>query len=1064
MASTPTTSGSSTSEKTASPECSNEISDAESKEFSSNDLDRSTLFGVALHEVGQVVLKAIFMMQYLHKDNKSLSDEDKPITLAAWLKNCNISSAKRKLIFGGRFKMGSGDPTKGKFDFVTYHRFITAVNLEFYREKYCAECTEEFDKILSLRNNVCHYGPLHSNENDADKLLVRFKKLLECASKDLGYESKYIEPVEKDIQEVMNCIRRSTDMLNVRKKIMIQLADDPCLSFLRCSQYELSQRNDLNRKFSVPFYWIHDVTKDNKGGILEPISMDVYAIPCLKRQSSNLSPKDIFLPINSTTTEPPQVMLVHGNGGCGKTTLSYHIFSEWHNKSRKSTQELLYYGLDSFDLVVLVEMRATRYDADQECKSLMQFLDKIFLPNSVNSTHAGKKVSKNVPEYLLSLKTLYIIDGFDEKNSENVELVRDIATFMKSRSNHVILTTRPEFLCDAQKIFRDHTSQANISEIQMIGFDEEGRKDFSEQFFASPDVNNNKSNPHKKTAKEFCDFMNQRTEILNEYLNFPLTVALLILLFLKCDESILNAICSGTKLYLELFNMLTSKLVKARKHSATHNAQIRERDVAVVLDELARIAKISLFSPSFRIEINNQENVDLNRACEKRQIVPVEFFSAFLLYYSPETSEDDHPRRPMATKVETFSFFHRTEMEFLAGKFLAKKLASEPSSCQAPEKLSTVEELVDEVRETYHKLPYSGVLPFLVGCLAVEKRLDKLSSGIADLVRIMNFSSDDFNLYSKLVIESHTHKGSEQNNFVDNCRRPFCTQIADLMHETEWHLSADTVLAGLRLLKHCFNVSLQDLTIDLQMHVNPDNANDHLSSLHTSLSQVGLALRQRRRNKISMCFHLQNHYENDGGKSEKYLAALDGWANLVKFTGAINREGVNHLSTFKNLKFLSLRISTSEDFNGFIKHCYMPAQQLKQLRLVLAFPTSTKPSDLEKFERNTTSPSKGQMKRRASTHTEIHLRFDRIKRASLPWALNVIEHIWTKSLGGFDRITFRSLDFDRSKDPQIIRDRLKNLVFVKVTVLTKAQRPGGGTLELLSGRTGNTFEFEWDDR
>ncbi|XP_018024297.1 uncharacterized protein LOC108680043 [Hyalella azteca] len=140
-----------------------------------------------------------------------------------------------------------------------------------------------------------------------------------------------------------------------------------------------------------------------------------------------------------------------------------------------------------------------------------------------------------------------------------------------------------------------------------------------------------------------------------------------------------------------------------------------------------------------------------------------------------------------------------------------------------------------------------------------------------------------------------------------------------MLPEEEWCLNADTVLAGMLLLQHCCVTNLLELRIDLHGDVNPDVASDDLCSLGKTLSEVKLALSRRICKKINMCFNIQNHYENDGGRSERYLVSLVGWTNLIEFTGTINSEGVKHLSSFKYLKTLKLRISSLKDFKAFIK-------------------------------------------------------------------------------------------------------------------------------------------------
>ncbi|KAF2358538.1 hypothetical protein FHG87_010705 [Trinorchestia longiramus] len=457
----------------------------------------------------------------------------------------------------------------------------------------------------------------------------------------------------------------------------------------------------------------------------------------------------------------------------------------------------------------------------------------------------------------------------------------------------------------------------------------------------------------------------------------------------------------------------------ARKYSSTKNCPINNRSVTAVLDVLARCAQSAVLSDNFQIEIACSSMRELDECCKEYDVDLDEFLSAYLQFVK---DPDDKKRH--------YSFFHRTEMEFLTGKYLANKSMS-----------SVVQE------KGYEKLQmYYGVLPFLVGQLGATGKLDKYAPVIIELLQCMQVSTDNFNFYSKLVIESTT-----SNNHGSGCRRPFCSQLCDLISHKEWHLEAETVLSGLHLLLHCACLDLDLLVIDLQMSCDPDKA-ECLRYLKNNLSKLQGAFGHGKHcRKLDLCLYIQNHYEKkDAGVSDDYLSLVLGWTNLVKFTGAIGTEGIKHLSKFVYIKHLDLRMSKSDVFNDFVKKCFAECKKLKQLQLILDFPTKTEPSSLVPLD---CVPLK--------VHTDVRLRFDRIARKNLPWALCVIDAICPKSLGGFDRVTFHSTNFNREKDADLIIEALKDKVFMKVIVTSHAS--SRGQFNIIQ-KDKCPFEFEFDDR
>ena len=874
---------------------------------------------------GKKVLEAVFRTMYCHPAFKS--DEGKA-TLQNWFKNNMKSKKNLKALYGrgsDEYRNNEAYPLKHSYpDLSFYFISICQVNSSFYENYLDNSCHKNILYLKKLRDELSHIGTTYSRDSELshtlNKLTNSCVQLLKSVSKALN-NNYYTQPLLEKIPKEIIAIRIHNEDTRLTVESIENMIESNMTSlFIRHSQIDLSAQQ-IEREFTNPFYWLREKGLDSQSNW----SLDeVFTMPWLLCGNKKLDPAHLFTTTDANNDQP-RVLLVCGHGGSGKTTLAHKIYTEWQNKQNKHPT---FQKLFHIDLAFLIEMR--------------------YITQSTLVKYVSNTLRRAVPKYcpvenlmnlIESMSVLFIIDGFDEKNAESTNLVIDIAK--KLRSARVFITTRYEYISEVVEIF----SKSSVMKIDIKGFDADARKNFSRKMFLHSD----------EDSQKFTYFLDTRARILTEHLNYPLTMALLVLLYKFKGHNAFDNITieSGTQLYVVLFDMLQTKLCEARDKMD----RISSETVGELLHSLSGKALAQLNSEICRLKLSRPNSKYIQELCREKSVPVAEFMSAFM---------ECESRRYDTIITCSYTFIHKTEIEFLSAMFISKE-----------DVLNHNFPLIEYFSSRDMK-NYVELLPFLTGCLSRNEGVDQHSEEIVQLVKMTGVKQDDYNFIYKLLSEM---EGSHKIKSL-NCVNNLCNKMSDFQANYNWILKVETVLSGLRLLTHYYNNDIKRLEIDLSQDANPDS-DERISTLGTELKEFSFNMKRQKRyqdSKVDLAFNLRQHYHGqDAELSDPYLKYLSSWSNLVEFVGSIGDDGVKSLFSCRNMKLLTIKIRSPEVFNKFLDS-YRQFDKLKKLRLSLDLPSSVDVVSLKTIPDKQRAP-------------EIRLEFYNLSRKTLPFTLRIVQQI-----------------------------------------------------------------------
>ena len=124
--------------------------------------------------------------------------------------------------------------------------------------------------------------------------------------------------------------------------------------------------------------------------------------------------------VEKMTTTSPRNILIQSVAGGGKSTLCNRLAYLWANNSAEIQ------GLDNFDLVFLIKVNLIQPDD----KSIYDYINSELLPDV-----------DNICDVIKNLRTLFIVDGYDELRGKE-KVVEDLLAKRVCPQSTVILTTR----------------------------------------------------------------------------------------------------------------------------------------------------------------------------------------------------------------------------------------------------------------------------------------------------------------------------------------------------------------------------------------------------------------------------------------------------------------------------------------------------------------------------------------------------------------------------------------------------------------------------------------------
>eukprot|EP00057_Strongylocentrotus_purpuratus_P015829 XP_011670303.1 PREDICTED: NACHT, LRR and PYD domains-containing protein 3-like [Strongylocentrotus purpuratus] len=205
----------------------------------------------------------------------------------------------------------------------------------------------------------------------------------------------------------------------------------------------------------------------------------------------------------------PKRLLVEGEGGVGKTTFCSKIAWDWVNGSPE---------FQRFSWVLVIPLR--NVVKGQTIGDIMK--NYLSDSNSVNP--------KQIDNFILSqpTKVLIVLDGLDEydgdlsaKESSDISQILRLEKFMECI---VLVTTRP---WRADKIKSNEVLSRSYAFIAVKGFSAKNVSTYINKYFVEDE----------EAGSELCRFIDVNDVVKENMTPFPLFVAMLCILWKKCDKS-----------------------------------------------------------------------------------------------------------------------------------------------------------------------------------------------------------------------------------------------------------------------------------------------------------------------------------------------------------------------------------------------------------------------------------------------------------------------------------------------------------------------------------------------
>lgn len=788
--------------------------------------------------------------------------------------------------------------------------FDISFGYKLLTEKYiCGEMFHTFSEpsqnqvsyIVGQRNKICHkYGEVTDFDVEVNKLKTCITDIYKEASQRLGtnFDSNCKHLVDK-VDETVKA--KVTDPLGINcLECLEKFKKSLRFKMLNSGKDELFEYYETLKILS-PCTWIDDNDHERRFDIEK-----IFTPPKIWEHKTkiNIDIKDL-LTFKKTV---PKILVIKGLAGSGKTSLCRYLVHCWYKKTGSID------SLNDFDLAILIEVRRS------SSVTLLEYLYEELLSDTCFEFQ-----HKDVIPLMQEMNLLFIIDGYDEDSAKAGALLKDILNNFHDKS--IMVTSRLNYENEIRDISKEFQLRSLV--LTLEGFEDSEQKAFSEKVFKADNRN----------GDGFLMYLNGRGRVLNKHLKLPLTISLLIVLWIEKPE-VVNKVTTATSLYHEIFTLYQEKLTE-RLITNLKGRRVEElkRKIPSLLLMLGDQAWYLLTQGNGCCDLSNVLREKLEGKCNEKRIDPKEFLSAFLMCEIHDSKPKSKEYANLGNKY-CYSFIHRTQMEYLAADFLAESCKEDPS------KLRSLNREVSDWRG------HSEVLVYLIGNLAKKNILKGKELDFLKLTEQTDAGSTDFCYWWKIISESHIIADIPDSPgkpiLYKKMQHPLVSQtIYDrhLSNNSEWRLNDVDVAAGLRLMSlvNPFCLLATALFIHIPHGIDPMDIPD----FYDALNAVEFHWEQKKRkNKVKVELHFLDHdnSRNTENTSDPFLLALNNWAELHNFSGSLKE--VTSFFTGGYIKNVRCLVPTPGVLQSFEN---LPGS-VRNLRLTLGFPPdSCTPEDLKEI-------------------------------------------------------------------------------------------------------------------
>ncbi|XP_045124333.1 uncharacterized protein LOC123512171 isoform X2 [Portunus trituberculatus] len=725
-------------------------------------------------------------------------------------------------------------------------------------------------KIKKKRNNVVHKKvPKILNDEKFNEEVETLTELLmeTLEATRIRYERNEDEITSKK-DEVLKAIS------DTRKEVQQRAANAELPNFKKETNNEL--QNHLNHaKYIDPLHFLsgHENNKVDVQTLFSRIDVVNEGNDGLLREK-DINHVDYLTILEITKARSPlscpQILLVEGDAGSGKTTLITFIVSEWLIDEGDRCMK----GLDHYDLLLRVVCR-------EENISTLDELLKQVLPSSYI------KYGSYLVPLLKKCKVLFLVDGLDEMNEISDKLVKNILSEGKECGNFTFMcTSRPDsvlgFKCKTPKNYQ-------TSKVRLFGISHEERTHFVLKHYEwlAGDVSDDTD--HLKKREEGISYLKQIMKEIGwmELFRLPLNLLFLAAVFYY-DPTLVTANLTQSQLYNFIHMWCKEKLLHRLCLTLSESKFIIQKKVDTVLKVVYKVALKGLLEN--RIYLTGDDEELLSSCCNIQDLPRSEVIPAF---YSM--------RRKTAYGVLKEEYFipHKGFQEFFAAQHIIEQSHAYKKGdirCILQNNMTGHERGFEPLRNMLcHLLWQLNQLSLPNKTMVLEEAVDLIKeSGI-------KYSSEWLSVLADMV----PHDATLQRivfHIKDRFDNKNSSDYKEIIEITD-----STAQAALSLLPHIFPCTVM-ITLERSSDVNLRNA----------IAQHKLV-------------HLWHHFThpNTAGTSNYLLQQLAPMNNLENFKGNLDAEHLTLLP--RNLKELSLVITGNDHCSSLLPTLLQVRPSLLQL-------------------------------------------------------------------------------------------------------------------------------------
>ncbi|KAK4289607.1 hypothetical protein Pmani_037439 [Petrolisthes manimaculis] len=483
----------------------------------------------------------------------------------------------------------------------------------------------------------------------------------------------------------------------------------------------------------------------------------------------------------------PTIVVVEGDAGAGKTTLSKLVLNDWADFKTSETKEpVQFHSLDTYELVLFAEGR-NKFISN--FASLLKFL----MPHA-----EGKLDDNGLVKAVLGMKTLLILDGLDELNAESESLITEIlGTHVPASENrlHLLITTRPHMV-DELPLIGIHSHP--MVHLRLKGISPDKWEEFVEKVHITM-IENGLS---KQNTKHLVEYVRRSRGQMGEHYRLPLNLTLLTYLW-AADPSRVNSVTTVTELYKALLKLIILRLVeRLKKQSNLHKSYKSKTELKQLCKQfLQTLCKACLQTLQLGyVQLSNDSVDELRNRCEDLNLKFEEMTGPFL-----------NVEKEWTAYGYTFELFvpHKSIMEFYAARSFLYPLKT--SFHDEPDKEVIIRNLVQQLLkkdpENDDLSPFENVFIHLGGLLAHKKDPTILEKCAKELIYI----------FEKIKMLE-----SKWLEFITECK---CNSfIAELVAQDKIHklrVRDGHTLAALALLPHLLPQTPVEIILETEVQYVP---------------------------------------------------------------------------------------------------------------------------------------------------------------------------------------------------------------------------------------------------